>query len=103
MTHISRRAPAEPPIWTLEICVGCARYTEPDIYQLTCCCSCGDCWHNHRQHLFALAWICNHCDHVIESVGLYTNWPAALDARRRTLQQRAVDGTSLWRGSLSLH
>jgi hypothetical protein len=48
-----------------------------------------------------VAWICDHCNYVLESVGLYTNWPAAQDARRRMLKQRELDGTSLWRGTRS--
>jgi hypothetical protein len=92
----------EPPIWAFEICVGCARYTTLEIYELACCCSCSQCCHDHQRNLVALAWICGHCDRVLESVGLYTNWPAAQDARRRTLKQRELDGTSLWRGSGSI-
>ena len=100
-TPAPHRAP-EPPIWAFEICVGCARYTTPEIYQLTCCCSCSQCCHDHQRYLVALAWICDHCDRVLELVGLYTNWPAAQYARRRALKQRELEGTSLWRGSRSI-
>lgn len=99
MTHLaSSRSPIEPPPWWLEMCVGCHRYLAPELYQLSCCCSCNKCGHDDRRHLFAVAWICDHCDYVLEVVGLFTNWPAALDARRRALKQRELNGTSLWRG-----
>jgi len=104
VTPPSHRAPAaqrppEPPIWAFEICVGCARFTTLEVYQLSCWCSCSQRCHDQQRNLVALAWICDHCDRVLESVGLYTNWPAAQDARRRTLKQRELEGTSLWRGS----
>ncbi len=89
--------PSDPPPWWLEMCLGCARYTALEVYELSCCCSCGACGHGDSRSLFAVAWICDHCDHVVESVGLFTNWPAALDARRRVLNRRELDGTPLWR------
>jgi hypothetical protein len=92
---------SEPPPWALEMCLACTRHTSLEAYKLSCCCSCRQCCHDHRRCLFAVAWICDHCNYVLESVGLYTNWPAAQDARRRTLKQRELDGTSLWRGTRS--
>ena len=92
----------QPPIWAFEICVGCARYTTLEIYELASCCSGSQSCHDHQPILVALAWICDHCDRVLESVGLYTSWPAAQNARRRTLKQRDLEGTSLWRGSGSI-
>lgn len=89
---------ASPP-WALEMYMGCARYVALEIYALSCCCSCSQCGHHDCRRLFAVAWICDHCDYVVETVRLYTNWPPALDARRRILNHRELDGTSLWRGS----
>ena len=94
--------PPEPPIWAFEMCAGCARYATLEIYPLSCCCSCSQCCHDYQRNLVALAWICDHCNRVLESVGLYTSWPAAQDGRRRTLKQRELEGTSLWRGSGSI-
>lgn len=90
---------SETPAWALEMCLGCTRYTTLQAYELSCCCSCSHCRHDHRQTLVALAWICDSCDRVLESVGVFTSWPAAQDARRRALKRRELDGTSLWRGS----
>jgi hypothetical protein len=46
------------------MCAGCWRYTELEVYQLSCCCSCRRRGHDDQRHLFAVAWICDHCDHV---------------------------------------
>ncbi len=91
--HLDNPAP-----WALEMCLGCTRYASLEVHHLACCCSCGQCRH---LRLFALAWICHHCNYVLESVGLYTYRWAALDARRRTLEDRQVNGTSRWRGTRS--
>ncbi len=88
----------EPPVWALEWCPGCTHYTLLAIFELACCCFCAQCCHDHQRNLVALAWVCDHCDRVLESVGLYTSWAAAQDARRRTLKGREREGTTLWRG-----
>ena len=97
------RAPSisvsDTPPWWLEMCVGCWRYTELAVYEFSCSCSCRRCCHDDSRQLFAIAWICDHCDVVVESVGVFTRWSAALDARRRVLKRRELDGTPLWRGS----
>ena len=90
---------SDPQPRALEMCAGCWRYTELEVYQLSCCCSCRRCGHDDQRHLFAVAWICSHCDQVVDTVGVFTRWATALDARRRTLKRRELDGTSLWRGT----
>jgi len=89
----------DPPPWWLEMCVGCWRYTALEVYELSCCCSCRRCNHDGERQLSAVAWICDNCDVVVESVGVFTHWPTALDARRQVLKRRELDGTSLWRGT----
>jgi hypothetical protein len=103
VSSLQRRPPlplpaSEPPLWALEWCPGCARYTALAIFELACCCPCAQCCHDHKRNLVALAWVCDRCDRVLDSVGLYTSWAAAQDARRRTLKGRELDGTTLWRG-----
>ncbi|HZU17370.1 MAG TPA: hypothetical protein VFD01_12335 [Candidatus Dormibacteraeota bacterium] len=61
--------PHQPPPWALEWCPGCARYATPEAYELSRCCSCGQCRHDDQRRLFAVAWI---CDRVIETVDLFT-------------------------------
>jgi hypothetical protein len=51
-----------------------------------------------QRNLVALAWVRDRCDRVLESVGLYTSWAAAQEARRPTLKGRDLDGTTLWHG-----
>src|SRR6266568_8721235 len=92
---------SDAPPWWLEMCLGCWHYTELDVYELSCCCSCRHCAHDDRRQLFAVAWICDHCDVVVESAGLFSRWSAALDARRRVLKRRELDGCSLWRGAVA--
>jgi hypothetical protein len=38
----------------------------------------------------AVAWICDHCDVVVDLVGLFTSWPAAIYARQLELDDRAA-------------
>lgn len=99
MRHTAPSSNSEPQPWALEMCVGCWRYALLQVYELSCCCSCRRCAHDYSRRLFAVAWICDHCDQVIESVGVFTRCAAALDGRRRILKQREVDGTTLWRGT----
>ncbi len=101
MRHIavSQWSLAEPPPWAAEWCFSCGAYTDLDVYELSCCCSCGQCSHDDRRRLFAVAWLCDYCDRVIESAGLFTHLSAALDARRRLLKHRELEGTTTWRGA----
>lgn len=88
--------PDPPPVWALEYCVGCALYWPLAIHEVAC--------HSRRQHprsLFALAWLCPQCDRVIDSIGIYSDRAAALNAGRRTLRQRWFEGTTRWRGTAS--
>ncbi|HVD00797.1 MAG TPA: hypothetical protein VNG93_06580 [Candidatus Dormibacteraeota bacterium] len=71
----------DPPPWAFEICPGCGRDVLLETYDLSCP---GDDSHPR----FAVAWICNDCDAVLHTLGLFTAWAAATYARQAELDLR---------------
>jgi|SRR5262245_11968408 len=76
MTTIS-----DPPAWAFELCLGCGRAVPLATHELTCPCF------DPRTRI-AVAWICDHCDAVLDLVGLFTSWSAAFAARQDELDHR---------------
>src|SRR5262245_28971134 len=73
----------DPPPWAFELCLGCGRAVYLAAHELTCPCF------DPRTRI-AVAWICDHCDAVVDIVGLFTSWSAAIAARQDELDARAA-------------
>jgi hypothetical protein len=71
----------DPPAWAFEVCLGCGRTVPLAAHELTCPCF------DPRTRI-AVAWICDHCDIVLDLVGLFTSWSAAIAARQDELDRR---------------
>jgi phage terminase large subunit GpA-like protein len=72
----------DQPPWASEPCPACRRSVVLGMHELSCPCS------DHRTRV-AVAWICDHCDLVVDLVGLFTSWAAALSAHQHELDGRA--------------
>ena len=75
-------APELPP-WTFQRCPGCGRAVPLAAHELTCP------RYDTRTRV-AVAWICDHCDLVLDLLGLFTSWEAAISAHQRELDNRAL-------------
>jgi hypothetical protein len=73
----------DPPPWAFEPCLGCGRAVPLAAHELTCPCF------DPRTRI-AVAWICDHCDLVVDIVGLFTSWSAAITGRQDELDARAA-------------
>ena len=73
----------DPPPWAFELCLGCGRAVPLVAHELTCPCF------DSRTRI-AVAWICDDCDMVVDLVGLFTSWSAAIAARQGELDDRAA-------------
>ncbi|HVC34860.1 MAG TPA: hypothetical protein VNL16_15215 [Chloroflexota bacterium] len=79
---------SDPPPWAFEICPSCGRDVPLKMHDLTC-----PQFDKHTRA--AVAWICDDCDCVLHTVGLFTSWAAANYARKAELDLRwyqYVDG-----------
>lgn len=72
-----------PPPWAFELCLGCGRAISLAAHELTCFCF------DPRTRI-AVAWICDDCDTIVDLVGLFTSWSAAIAARQAELDVRAA-------------
>ena len=70
------------PPWTFQLCPGCGRAVPLAMHDLTCLP-----FDIHTR--VAVAWICHHCDLVLDLLGLFTSWDAAICAHQRELDDRA--------------
>lgn len=71
----------DPPPWAYEHCPGCGCDVPLQKHDLSCP------RYDPRTRV-AVAWICDQCDHVLDLVGLFTDWPAAISACQRELDLR---------------
>jgi len=71
------------PPWSFQPCSGCGRPVPLAAHDLTC-------------HFFdirtrvAVAWICCECQGVLDLLGLFTSWDAAICAHQGELDDRAL-------------
>ncbi len=76
-------APLHLPPWAFEICPRCGRDVPLQTHDLSCP-------RIDPRPRAAVAWICDDCDAVLHTVGLFTDWHAALYARNAELDLRAA-------------
>jgi hypothetical protein len=74
---------SDPPPWAFEVCPSCGRDVPLMMYDLTCP-------QFDERTRAAVAWICDDCDCILHSVGLFTSWVAANYARQAELDLRAA-------------
>jgi hypothetical protein len=72
---------SEPPPWAYEVCPGCGCDVSLQKHDLTC-------WRFDPHTRVAVAWICERCDQVLDIIGLYTSWAAAISACQQELDHR---------------
>jgi hypothetical protein len=73
----------DPPPWAFEVCSSCSREVLLELHDLSCP------WVDPRPRA-AVAWICNDCDVVLRTIGLFTDWKTALYARQAELDLRCA-------------
>ena len=71
----------DTPLWGLEPCTACGRQIPLTAYELTCPCF------DPRTRIL-VAWICEDCDAVLGTVGLFTSWSDAISTGQRALDDR---------------
>ena len=75
------------PLWGFELCATCGRQLPLTAYELTCPCS------DPRTRIL-VAWICEDCDVIVGTVGLFTSWSDAISAGQHALDDRYLGGAS---------
>jgi phage terminase large subunit GpA-like protein len=74
---------SDPPPWAFEVCPECGCDVLLQAHDLSCP-------QFDSRPRAAVAWICEHCDHVLHTVGLFTDWATAIYARNAELDLRAA-------------
>jgi phage terminase large subunit GpA-like protein len=69
--------------WGEQSCPSCGRRVQLAVHDLSC-----PCWDT--RSWAAVGWICQDCSNVIELLGLFTSWDAALTALGAELDRRGV-------------
>jgi hypothetical protein len=70
------------PLWGYEPCTTCGRQVPLTTYALTCPCF------DPRTRIL-VAWVCEDCDVIAGTVGLFSSWSDAISAGQSTLDDRA--------------
>ena len=74
---------ADLPHWAFQRCPACGRAVPLAAHELTCP------RYDTRTRV-AVASICDHCDLVLDLLGLFTSWDAAISAHQHELDDRAL-------------
>ena len=70
------------PLWGYDSCTTCGRQVPLTAYELTCPCL------DPRTRIL-VAWICEDCDLIAGTVGLFSSWSDAISAGQSALDDRA--------------
>jgi len=73
----------DTPLWGFLPCTTCGRQVPLTTYELTCPCF------DPRTRIL-VAWICEDCDVIVGTVGLFTSWSDAISAGQRALDDRTL-------------
>src|SRR5215469_13765715 len=73
----------DTPLWGFQSCTTCGRQVPLTTYELTCPCF------DPRTRIL-VAWVCEDCDVIAGTVGLFTSWSDAISAGQRALDDRAL-------------
>jgi hypothetical protein len=75
------------PLWGFEPCTTCRRQIPLTAYELTCPCF------DPRTRIL-VAWICQDCDIIAGTVGLFSSWSDAISAGQTALDDRYLGDAS---------